>query len=234
MKVSILTPRADSGDLARARSAHGRGVRAGSVRATAAAALAAVLALSGCALGGARQSESQPQRYDLGHASGPVQSSAPGASRAPITLYMDASPTLNDTGMIWRVGDSAEAQAYAQARWSAPPVQLLRQRLLDRIHADRPVMSESVLAGAPQLRLSLTRFEQVFSEDGSRSEGHVSLRAVLVHNQRLLASTRIDTSGQAPTQDAAGGVLALQQASDQAAEALTRWLNQQNLNVSTQ
>lgn len=190
-------------------------------------AVCAVVVLSGCVGtgGGARPAEN-PQRYDLGPSAVPTQDErrSPAVNEdPPLVLTIDAAPILADTGMLWRVGDSAAPQSYAQARWAATPAQLVRQRLVDHLSVDRHVLTESVLADVVQLRVSLTRFEQVFSQDGASSQGHVGLQAMLVQNRRVLASTRINTSAAAATQDAAGGVDALRQACDQAARELAYW-----------
>lgn len=165
-------------------------------------------------------------------AAGPGSRSS-AASLTPLVLSMDAAPILADTGMLWRVGDSAAPQAYAQARWAATPVQLVRQRLLDHLSAQRHVVTESTLADVAQLRVTLTRFEQVFTPDGTRSQAHVGLQAMLVQDRRVLAATRIDTQAPAATQNAEGGVQALRQATDLAARQLSDWINGQSLSVNS-
>ncbi|MNF17850.1 hypothetical protein D3C80_2215970 [compost metagenome] len=50
------------------------------------------------------------------------------------------------------------------------------------------------------------------------------LQAVLVNGRAVVDQTRILVQAPAPTQDAAGGVAALRQATDQAADQLAQWL----------
>lgn len=183
--------------------------------------LAAVVALAGCA---GRQVSSTPQRYDLGAdtAAAPAM-----AARAPVALSFAAAPTIGDGGMIWRIGDSASPQTYATVRWAAAPADLVRQRLIDRLSRQGPVVTETLVAGVPQLRVTLARFEQVFAPDGASSRGEISLQALLVQDRTVIAQTRIDEAVAAPTQDAAGGVAALRTATSQAGDALAVWLARQ-------
>ena len=64
----------------------------------------------------------------------------------------------------------------------------------------------------PQVQVYLSQFEQVFTPDGSASEGRVLLQAVLLNGRAVVGQLRIATRAPAPTQDAAGGVAALRQA----------------------
>ena len=183
----------------------------------------AVLLLAACAGG---RGPGDPQRYDLGHSQASNTTSA-SASRAPLVLTVEATALPSETGMIWRVQDSSAPQAYAHARWAAPPAQLLRQRLIDRLALDGPVLASSV-QGSDQLAVTLTAFEHVFAANGSHSMGAVSMRAVLLRKSAVVGATHIDASDPAPTKDAAGGVAALREASAQAAAKLAAWLDAQS------
>ncbi|MOA31063.1 hypothetical protein D3C78_1521990 [compost metagenome] len=72
--------------------------------------------------------------------------------------------------------------------------------------------------------MSLTQFEQVFSEDGQSSQGRILLQAVLLSGRSVVDQKRILVQAPAPTLDAGGGVTALRQASDEAADQLAQWL----------
>ena len=50
------------------------------------------------------------------------------------------------------------------------------------------------------------------------------LQAVLLNGRAVVGQLRIATRAPAPTQDAAGGVAALRQATDDAADQLAQWL----------
>ncbi|HEY0294131.1 MAG TPA: ABC-type transport auxiliary lipoprotein family protein [Bordetella sp.] len=182
-------------------------------------ALCLALALAGCSVGKVGPA---PVLYDLGADDGAAVSG--GAARKPIALAFDAAPALGDTGMIWRVGGSASPKAYARAKWSVSPAELVRQRLVERLSRLGPVLSEGA-AGLPRLQVTLTRFEQVFAADGTASTGQVSLQAVLLQaDGRVLAQKLVQRSAAAATQDAEGGARALRQATDGAADELSAWL----------
>ncbi len=176
------------------------------------------LALAGCGIG---RVAAPPTVFDLGLDSRPVPSLP---ARDTIALVFQAVPSLSDTGVVWRVGDSAAPKAYASYRWASPPSDLVHQRIAERLSRQGPVLNERVTLQTPQLQVSLSQFEQVFAADGQSSEGRVLLQAVLLSGRNVLGQTRIATQAPAPTQDAQGGVTALRQASDEAADQLAQWL----------
>ncbi|MCY1371363.1 hypothetical protein D9M69_585020 [compost metagenome] len=100
----------------------------------------------------------------------------------------------------------------------------MRQRIADRLSRQGPVLNERVSLQTPQLQVFLSQFEQVFAADGQSSEGRILMQAVLVEGRSVLGQKRIAVQAPAPTQDAAGGVAALRQASDAAADQLAEWL----------
>ncbi|CAB3883851.1 hypothetical protein LMG26858_03371 [Achromobacter anxifer] len=176
------------------------------------------LALAGCGIG---RVAAPPTVFDLGLDSRPVPSLP---ARETIALVFQAVPSLSDTGVIWRVGDSAAPKAYASYRWASPPTDLVHQRIAERLSRQGPVLNERVTLQTPQLQVSLSQFEQVFAPDGQSSEGRVLLQAVLLSGRNVLGQTRIAAQAPAPTQDAQGGVAALRQATDEAADQLAQWL----------
>ncbi|ARP88254.1 ABC-type transport auxiliary lipoprotein family protein [Bordetella genomosp. 9] len=180
-----------------------------------------VLLLAGCGVG---RTGAQAQLFDLGP---PPAASAPASAQArePVALSFSAPQMLTDTGVIWRVGDSASPHSYATYRWAASPLQLVQQRVADTLSASGPVVPESVDPRAPLLQVSLTRFEQVYAPDGKSSVGQVAMQAVLVRDRQIVDSIRIARSAPASTQDAQGGVLALRAATDAAATELGAWLS---------
>ena len=182
------------------------------------AVLILTLALAGCGIG---RVAAPPSVFDLGLDSRPAPALP---ARETIALVFQAVPSLSDTGVIWRVGDSAAPKAYASYRWASPPADLVRQRLTERLSRQGPVLDERVTLQTPQLQVSLSQFEQVFAADGQSSEGRVLLQAVLLSGRSVLGQTRIEARAPAPTQDAQGGVTALRQATDDAADQLAQWL----------
>ncbi len=183
------------------------------------AALGLGMALAGCGMG---RVAAPPSVFDLGPDSRPVPALP---DRPAMALAFSAVPMLSETGVVWREGDSAAPRSYATYRWAAPPAELVRQRLTDRLSRQGPLLAERTSAQMPQLQVTLSRFEQVFQPDGTASEGRVLLQAVLVRSHAVVGQTRIATRAPAATQDAAGGVEALRVATDEAADRLAQWLS---------
>ncbi|HEY1227608.1 MAG TPA: ABC-type transport auxiliary lipoprotein family protein, partial [Ramlibacter sp.] len=125
----------------------------------------------------------------------------------------------------------------SQSRWSAPPPQLVRQRLREQLGRERPVLTLDESAALDRqslgalylLRLELEEFAQVF-DSADRSRGVVRLRATLLattgSGEQLLGQRSIAVDGVAPTADASGGVRALTAATDAAAADIGQWLRQ--------
>ncbi len=154
---------------------------------------------------------------------------------------VEASAALEGTAVLYRLA-YADAQAlypYAQARWSMPPAQLVRQQARAQLGASRAVLaagevaagaSGSAGAAAPrQVRLELEEFSQVF-ESPTASYGLVRLRASVTQataqGDRLIAQRLIRVQRPAPTTDAPGGVRALTLATEAAMLELDAWLRQ--------
>lgn len=176
------------------------------------------LALAGCGIG---RVDAPPKLFDLGLDARPVPALP---ARDPIALTFQSAPGLSDTGMIWRVGDSAAPRSYATYRWAAAPADLVRQRVTDRLSRQGPVLNDRVSLQTPQLQISLAQFEQVFAEDGQSSQGRILLQAVLLNGRAVVDQKRILVTAPAPSQDAEGGVAALREATDQASDQLAQWL----------
>ena len=199
-------------------------------------ALLAVLAVVGCA------TPDKPARatlYDFGPGATVASPGLPDG--APLVLAdIESSSALDDSALLYRLGydDAHQLRPYAHARWSAPPPQLIRQRLREQLARERPVLDlaeSSALArsgGAmPRiLRIELEEFSHFF-EAPTRSWGLVRLRATLLDNtsagERLLAQRSIVVRSPAPTPDAPGGVRALAAATDAAAQEIGQWVAQQ-------
>lgn len=179
-----------------------------------------MFALAGCGFG--RSGPPPAALFDLGVAP-PSTEALP--KREPLAVTFSATQMLTDTGVIWRVGDSASPQSYATYRWAAPPSQLVQQRLVERLSAEGPVMTDTVDPRAPLLQVSLTRFEQVYAPDGASSQGQVVLQVVLLRDRHAVDSVRVARNAPAPTQDASGGVMALRSATDAAVDDLAVWLS---------
>lgn len=175
--------------------------------------------------------------YDFGPGArvNPVAMAAD-STRAAIALgEVDAASALDSTALLYRLAyaDAQLLQPYAQARWSMPPAQLLRQRLREALGQQQPVLREGdgIGAGARaarKLRLELHEFSQVFDTPDA-SVGLVRLHATVVSpaadGGRLLAQRSFVAQQPAPSADAAGGVHALTAASDAVVSDIAQWLS---------
>lgn len=206
-----------------------------------AAALAAIVlmaGLAGCATPG------RPMRatlYDFGPGATAAQPAADPQPPLPSVVLADieASGALDGSAVLYRLGyaDANQLRPYARARWSAPPPQLIRERLRQQLARDRVVLDlgeSAALArnggAAPRvLRIGLEEFSQLF-ESQAQSWGLLRLRATVMDNtpsgEQLLAQRSFVVRQPAPTPDAAGGVRALAVATDAAAVEIAHWLAQ--------
>lgn len=206
--------------------------------------------LGGCAL------PDKPVRsamYDFG----PGELIAPSAAPAPATATATAGAplpalpplaiadiataggALDNQAVLYRLGytDARQLRPYAQARWSMPPAQLVRQRLRERLGQRRAVfnaregvaLNRSQNARLPLLRLELEEFSQLFSAPDA-SVGLIRLHATLLEitpaGEKLIAQRTVVVQRPAPSADAPGGVRALSAATDAAIDALAQWLEQ--------
>jgi cholesterol transport system auxiliary component len=195
------------------------------------AVLLSALTLAACS---SLQPAPRQQVYDFG----------PGPQRAvvargvavlpPLGLpEVEASAALDSPALLYRLAyaDVQELHPYAQARWSMPPAQLLRQRVREQLAQQRTVLSgpEANASSAPVLRLELEEFSQVFSSvrDSSallRVRATLLVPGALRNTLRVQAQTTLVLNQPAGRPDAAAGVAALAQASDALALKLQDWL----------
>ena len=198
----------------------------------------AVLALlAGCA--GIVDKPARATLYDFG----PGRVTAPGAQQAtqpPLVLAdVEAAGALDGSAILYRLGyaDEHQLRPYSQARWSAPPPQLVRQRLREQLGRERIVLNPGEGAALARsagmlpraLRIELEEFSHLFQSPGE-SVGLVRMRATLLEStaggEKLLAQRNVVVQRPAPTADAPGGVRALTAAVDAAADELMQWLAQ--------
>ena len=203
-----------------------------------AAAVLSIALLAGCA--GFVDRPVRPVLFDMGTLpplTAPVERSGP---RIALVLpEIEASGALEGSAVLYRLGyaDDHQLRAYSQSRWSAPPPQLVRQRLRQQLGRERPVLGLDETAtlvresGQPLflLRMELEEFAHVFDSPTS-SRGVIRLRATLFAStpagERMLGQRSIAVQGVAPTPDASGGVRALTEATDAAAADIQQWLLQ--------
>lgn len=176
--------------------------------------------------------------YDFGPAMGtePVAQARP--SLPPLVLADVESAGRSDlsANVYYRLAysDAQQLRPYAQSRWSQPPSHLVQQRLRERLGAQRAILSSSELAAARSnggktvvLNVVLEEFSQVFSSP-TQSTGLLRLRATLLEavpgGEALRGQQVFTVQRPAPSADAAGGVRALAEATDQAAQDIAQWL----------
>jgi cholesterol transport system auxiliary component len=180
-------------------------------------------------------------QYDFGPGALTVQPATRQALLAPVALeeITTVGGALENLPVLYRLGyaDVQELRPYAQARWSMPPAQLVRQRLRDKLSLQRPVFTarEGLASGGAipaqlQLRMELEEFSHYFSA-ATESTGLVRLRVTLIDvtaaGEKLVGQRTIVAQRPAPTPDAPGGVRALTAATDAAIDELDQWLRQQ-------
>lgn len=203
-----------------------------------AAAVLSIALLAGCA--GFVDRPVRPVLFDMGPLppiTTPMDRNGP---RIALVLPdIEASGALEGSAVLYRLGyaDDHQLRAYSQSRWSAPPPQLVRQRLRQQLGRERPVLGLDETAtlaresGQPLflLRMELEEFAHVFDSPQS-SRGVIRLRATLFsstpNGERMLGQRSIAVQGVAPTPNASGGVRALTEATDAAAADIQQWLLQ--------
>lgn len=174
----------------------------------------------------------RPAVYDFG----------PGALTTPATIRpalppivlqeVEAPPALDSTALLYRLAysDAQQLRPYAQARWSMPPAQLVRQRLRESLSLKRAVVNPGESSVPLALRVELQEFSQIF-DTTQASSGLVRLRATLIEAKggadRLVAQQVFVVQRPAAGADAPGGVRALMAATDAAVEEIGAWLQQQ-------
>ncbi|KVP64202.1 ABC transporter [Burkholderia ubonensis] len=190
----------------------------------AAAALAALtLALAaGCAGENAVLSN---VRYDLGPAA-PVAT----AGHGPALKVLDvaAPDALDSDKFVYRLAyaDAQRMAVYRDSRWTAPPAQLLTQRLRGALSSRGAVLEGADGVRAPTLRIDLSEFEQVFDGE-SQSHGAVTARATLTQDGKVLGQRTFVARAPSSTPDAAGGARALATASDDLVAQIAAWVGMQ-------
>jgi cholesterol transport system auxiliary component len=175
--------------------------------------------------------------YDFGPgtvAASAVQAINASTALPPVALAeIDSSLALNGNAVLYRLMyfNAQELRPYAQARWSMPPAQLLRQRLSAQLGKTRAVLNPGDgVAGSTSpwaVRLELEEFSQLF-ESTTASVGLLRMRATVVQataqGEKLLGQRSFVVQRPAPSADVAGGVQALTGASDAVVLEVDQWL----------
>ena len=191
--------------------------------------LALVLVLcvfSGCSL---MTSKAPPKtEFDFGPEANALSDSPP-LSQVQLVVYDVSAPTWMDgTAMYYRLAyqNAAVPLPYADSEWVMSPAALLTQRLRSSAAVDADGGTRAVGVHGPAvyaLHSELLEFEQIFDAPG-RSHGVLRLRATLegegMWTQRTFAVDR-----PAPTPNAAGGVTALVECTEELERLLEEWVS---------
>ena len=200
--------------------------------------LALAVLVAGC---GTVDKPVRPSLYDFGPGL-PAAPAGQSQSLPPLVLAdIESIGGLEGSAVHYRLGyaDVHQLRPYAQARWSASPAQLIRQRLREQLGQQRVVLNlgeSAALArggrAAPRvLRIEVEEFTHFF-ESPTESFGLVRMRATLLDyaagGERLVAQRSFNVRRPATSADAPGGVRALTDATDAMAGEIGQWLQQAN------
>ena len=174
--------------------------------------------LTACASAGRWSGDTAPAVYDFGLAVTPLASQARENS---LVLEIRAPAWFDTPGIDYRLGyaEVARLREYTQARWAAPPAQLIQQRIAQRLRLSPAGQGRSECV----LRIELAEFSQLFvaaNESQALLQGRLWL---LEKARRPVAEMAFDIRQPANTPDAQGGVHALKSAVDQLAEQISMW-----------
>jgi len=182
-----------------------------------------VLLLGGCA--GTTRNNAPPNVYDFGQPDRAGVETSAARLVGRMALEVRSAPWLEGTYIDYRLayGDPLKRLQYADSRWAAPPAALLAQLLRRQLGF---AAVNSGIASDCLLRVELQEFSQVFSTPyTSRGllQGQVSL---IDGKRRQIASRAISIESPGSSADAAGGVKALVEASQELGQQLAGWLDQ--------
>lgn len=194
--------------------------------------------LAGCSV--LPKPPAQPLRYDFGPVPA-AAAAAPQAQRPALALAEVEAPGLRDaeTSVLYRLAysESQVVRPYQLARWTLPPAQLVQKRLSSGLGRDRALLLGGDGTAQPRvqgqmpavLKVELEEFSHVYRSPQD-SVGWVRLRATLIDRQAqgdvLLGQTTLVAQQPAAGADAASGVRALTEATDQVIVELQNWLLQ--------
>ena len=179
--------------------------------------------LAGCGLG---QSGPAVNQLDLGTLPTDARTQNP----TPNPLLAVAIPSgvsiglVQTTAVVWRLGANGVPQTYASFKWVVPPATMLRQRLIDRLSRQGPVLQSGFGDRTPVLSVNLQQFEQVFQSNG-QSEAVLTLQVVLTRGSTILGSEVLYERVPAQSADAVAGAQALGVASNLVADRVANWVN---------
>ena len=192
------------------------------------------VALAGCTV---LDKPMRPMVYDFGPGT-LAQAPAESVARPRLVLgEVEAPAALDGTAMLYRLAfaNPQQLMPYAQARWSMPPAQLVRQRLQEHLGRQRLVLAPTDAGSAGgsaavlALRVELDEFSHYF-ESPQSSVGLLRLRvtasSVAAQGERVLGQRSVVVRRPAASADAAGGARALAEAVGAASDEIEQWISQ--------
>lgn len=169
--------------------------------------------------------------YDFG----PIPSIAsidPILFSANIRVEEISAPTwLNTQSIRYRLAyhNPAQAYAYANSRWVAPPAKLLTERIKQHLSGQPHQVNEVYESASMEnylLKIELEEFVQIF-ENQSNSRVKLSMRVSLLDQKKRSLIARQKFSGELLTMsaDAAGAVTGFIKISDKLSGELIQWVS---------
>ena len=170
--------------------------------------------------------------YDFGLS--PYAATPSTSAKAPIVLVpLTARGVVDGTGVLYRLGyaDAHQLLPYTQARWTMPIPQLLHQRLQQYVGQSRAVLQPkqgvNMAVGTLRLHGEVEEFSHWFdAPQSSKAVVRIVITLGRVQNggkEEFVAQRRFTAERPAPSPDAAGGVMALTQASDAVIAEIAQW-----------
>lgn len=170
--------------------------------------------------------------YDFGLS--PYAATPSTSVKAPIVLVpLTARGVVDGTGVLYRLGyaDAHQLLPYTQSRWTMPIPQLLHQRLQQYVGQSRAVLQPkqgvNMAVGTLRLHGEVEEFSHWFdAPQSSKAVVRIVITLGRVQNggkEEFVAQRRFTAERPAPSPDAAGGVMALTQASDAVIAEVAQW-----------
>jgi cholesterol transport system auxiliary component len=169
--------------------------------------LLAALLVAGCSLPVSRDAEDVT--HTLALTGGIAASAVLPAGRTLAVAPLTAAPGYASPSMAYRASAN-ELRYFAHQRWVDRPARLIEQALVDGLSGAGVPLVVAGSGAQPDLRLvtDLVAFEQDFTVKPSRVRLVLRVQLVDVRGRRLLGGDTLRFEQAAPSDDAAGGVVA--------------------------
>lgn len=163
---------------------------------------------------------------------------APPAARPTLLVQvLHAAPGFDSSRLVY-MRQPHRIEWYSQSEWVDTPARMLAPLVVAAVERSggfaAVAMAPSAAASDLRLDVELLHLAQSFTSQPSQpSQVRLALRATLVDSSRRILATRvIEASAGATSEDAPGGVLAANQAAQQALQALAEFCRQVAANAA--